>query len=94
MLYVKKRIPVEAFRYGIEEKPEWFLDAVADSMISIKNEIYDEDGNLSEESFCSVLTLEGEMICNYGNYIIRGIRGELYPCDYEIFKLTYEPFEN
>lgn len=94
MLYVKKRIPVEVFRYGIDEKPEWFLDAIADDMVSVENEILDEDGELSEESFCSILTLEGKMICNYGNYIIKGVRGELYPCDYEIFKLTYEPFED
>lgn len=36
-------------------------------------------------------TLEGEMTANPGDWIIRGIRGELYPCKPDIFAATYEP---
>jgi len=35
-------------------------------------------------------TLEGVMIGNIGDYIIKGVKGELYPCKPDIFKLTYE----
>lgn len=35
-------------------------------------------------------TLEGLMRANEGDYIIRGIQGELYPCKPDIFKETYE----
>lgn len=35
-------------------------------------------------------TLEGEMKCNVGDYIIKGVKGEFYPCKPDIFKQTYE----
>lgn len=35
-------------------------------------------------------TLEGVMVAQPGDWIIRGIKGELYPCKDEIFKATYE----
>lgn len=37
-----------------------------------------------------VLTLEGEMVARRGWWIIRGVQGEFYPCDPEIFEQTYE----
>lgn len=36
-------------------------------------------------------TLEGEMAVNDGDYIIKGVKGEFYPCKPDIFKATYEP---
>ena len=38
-----------------------------------------------------IYTLEGKMLANIGDWIIRGIKGEHYPCKDEIFRLTYEP---
>lgn len=38
----------------------------------------------------TIKTLEGDVICNIGDYIIRGVKGELYPCKPDIFELTYE----
>lgn len=35
-------------------------------------------------------TLEGDHIANIGDYIIKGIHGEFYPCKPDIFKKTYE----
>ena len=35
-------------------------------------------------------TLEGEMKGNDGDYIIRGVNGEIYPCKPDIFEKTYE----
>ncbi|SIR92205.1 hypothetical protein [Bacillus velezensis] len=35
-------------------------------------------------------TLEGVMAAQVGDYIIRGIKGELYPCKPDIFEKTYE----
>jgi hypothetical protein len=37
-----------------------------------------------------VETLEGTMRAKKGDYLIQGVRGELYPCDKEIFEQTYE----
>ena len=38
----------------------------------------------------SINTLEGKMIVGIGDYIIKGINGEFYPCKPDIFKKTYE----
>jgi len=40
-----------------------------------------------------ILTLEGDMMADYGDYIIQGVKGEFYPCKPDIFELTYEAAE-
>jgi len=52
-----------------------------------------EDGSVTN-AFVEVLripTLEGEMTASPGDYIIRGVAGEFYPCKPDIFAATYEP---
>ena len=39
-----------------------------------------------------IKTLEGTMTADIGDYIIRGIKGEFYPCKPDIFEQTYEEF--
>lgn len=39
----------------------------------------------------AIETLEGVMRASPGDYIIRGVKGEFYPCKPEIFLATYEP---
>lgn len=39
----------------------------------------------------SITTLEGQHIVSAGDYIIKGIKGEFYPCKPNIFSKTYEP---
>jgi hypothetical protein len=41
----------------------------------------------------SILTLEGTMTANTGDYIIRGVKGEFYPCKPDIFEQTYEEID-
>ena len=38
-------------------------------------------------------TLEGVMTANVGDWIIKGVKGEFYPCKPDIFAATYEPVE-
>lgn len=38
----------------------------------------------------SIATLEGEMLADVGDFIIKDVKGEYYPCKPDIFKLTYE----
>jgi hypothetical protein len=52
---------------------------------------YWEDGKLNH---IVVKTLEGSMIANINDYLIKGISGELYPCKPDIFDKTYELVEN
>lgn len=40
-----------------------------------------------------IQTREGEMTANHGDWIIKGIKGEFYPCKPDIFTATYEPVD-
>lgn len=42
---------------------------------------------------CFISTLEGEMECKPGDFIIKGVAGEFYPCNPDIFAATYEAVE-
>jgi hypothetical protein len=41
-----------------------------------------------------IVTLEGKMIASIGDFIIKGVSGEFYPCKPDIFQKTYELVEN
>lgn len=43
------------------------------------------------EALWTIPTLEGAMEANPGDYIIKGVAGEFYPCKPDIFEATYEP---
>jgi cysteine synthase len=47
----------------------------------------------AQSAYIDIHTLEGVMSANPGDYIIRGIQGEFYPCKPGIFEATYEPAE-
>ena len=40
-----------------------------------------------------IKTLEGHMRCEIGDWVIRGVKGEFYPCKPDIFEATYERVE-
>lgn len=42
-------------------------------------------------SVIQIQTLEGEMMACLGDWIIKGVKGEFYPCKPDIFEATYEP---
>lgn len=44
----------------------------------------------SEPQELYIPTLEGEHVAKKGDWIIRGVKGEFYPCKPDIFELTYE----
>ena len=45
------------------------------------------------ESHLVIHTLEGNMVAMWGDYIIKGIKGEFYPCKPDIFEASYEGAE-
>lgn len=45
---------------------------------------------VTDEWVVSIPTLEGWMTASPGDYIIRGVQGEFYPCKPDIFAATYE----
>jgi hypothetical protein len=42
-------------------------------------------------AWLSIITLEGAMRVDPGDWIIRGVEGEFYPCKASVFAATYEP---
>lgn len=40
-----------------------------------------------------IRTLEGDMVADVGDWIIKGVQGELYPCKPDIFAATYDPVQ-
>lgn len=86
--YRKKPVVVEAFQLGIDYIPDWFMNKVTDRTVTLhglsSGFIHVSDTNADIE------TLEGVMHANYGDYIIRGVNGEIYSCKPDIFEKTYE----
>ena len=74
--YQKKPVIIDAFRFGYDDVPQWFVEKIE----------VDESIVLEE---VKIETLEGTMIANYGDWIIKGVKGEIYPCKDDIFQETY-----
>lgn len=84
MLFRKKPVTIEAFRFAVDNIPDWFMDEVSRNIIILHGE-----PNQPLE-YCQIKTLEGVMRGDAGDYIIRGVNGEIYPCKPDIFNKTYE----
>lgn len=86
MKYRKKPIIIEAIQF---RKDNWK---------EIYNFLQNKDGNmckyaLSPEGRLEIKTLEGLMTGEINDWIIKGVKGEFYPCKPDIFEQTYEPIE-
>ncbi len=90
MKYRKKPIAIEAFKWTADheqdEDPEWIIEAIKCGTVYFQNEG-------TEDIEMIIKTMEGEHIARRGYYIIKGIKGELYGCDPDIFEATYEKVE-
>jgi hypothetical protein len=85
MKYRKKPVVVEAIQYNgtnLDELEKFVGKALEYS-------IYAKFEDL-EAYLVQLTTLEGKMEVRKGDYIIRGIEGEFYPCKPDIFEKTYE----
>lgn len=81
--YRKKPVEITAFRLGYDVEPKWFIENDRVCNFIQERRI---NGNVS----CDLKTLEGTMRANKGDYIIQGVKGEIYPCKADIFEMTYE----
>ena len=50
--------------------------------------------NRGQDCFILIKTLEGNMLANIGDYIIKGVEGEFYPCKSSVFEKTYDKVED
>lgn len=86
MKYRKKPVVIEAFKLGIDFIPYWFMDKVSENKIVLH-------GDAFEKTNADIETLEGWMHASYGDYIIRGVKGEIYACKPDVFDMTYDVVE-
>lgn len=84
--YRKKPLVIEAFRLGYDETPNWFTEEINRG----RSVLYHYSEGVSTKTEAAIKTLEGTMLAGHGDYIIKGIRGECYPCKPDIFEATYE----
>jgi hypothetical protein len=88
MKYRKKPVVIEAFQLrpgseaGRNYFPDWFKSAM--------HRTVEVEGDKSPLTRVRINTLEGVMYANVGDFIIQGVKGELYPCKPDIFEATYE----
>lgn len=88
MKFRKKPVVIEAWQVTPDDgqtrqlPPQWLVAALtSEPPVAIAL----PDGGLT------IKTLEGDHRANVGDWIIRGVKGELYPCKPDIFAATYEP---
>jgi hypothetical protein len=90
MKYRKKPVIVEAIQFiDNVEVIESILD-MSDRKINVIDTRGDYSKPQKNKKYLEIETLEGIMEANIGDYIIKGIRGEVYPCKPGIFEATYE----
>lgn len=81
--YRKKPVEIEAIQY-IENNVEEVEEFVGNQLLRYNNTQEENDYSLG------IPTLEGITKASVGDYIIRGVRNEFYPCKPEIFRITYD----
>ena len=95
LLFTKKPVTIQAIRWTGKNLRQviTFTDASTppDTRTTHAGMAWDAYVDLVERDGLKIFTLEGKMLANPGDWIIRGVKGEMYPCKDEIFRLTYEP---
>jgi len=90
MKYRKKPVVIDAVQYTRRFMwPDWFHDAVSNCTVTTHGT--GKFTGIGDECYAEIKTLEGVMRANENDYIIQGVKGELYPCKPDIFEMTYEP---
>lgn len=77
----KRPVEIEYFKWDGQPPVEW--PAWARDSLDIRYEI----------SCLYIDTLEGTHRANRGDYILKGVKGELYPCKPDIFQMTYDKID-
>ena len=88
--YRKKPVVVDAWKFtrkALENKPEWLV-------YDEKKVVGKSDSFTGDVVMLLLNTLEGHLWATEGDYIIKGVKGEVYPCKPDIFEQTYEEVEN
>ena len=80
MKYRKKPIVIEAMQFTEDSKDRVFNFVMCNASADFQD----------EKPVLRIQTLEGVMTANLGDWVIKGIGGEFYPCKPDIFAATYD----
>ncbi len=87
--YRKKPVVIEAMEINYPNYEE-FDKLKSEGVVVVE----DQDDLMNYRFHIEIETLEGTMRGNFGDWLIRGVSGELYPCKPDIFAATYEKVED
>ena len=94
MKYRKKPVVIDALQWTGKNHREMF-DFLTENSFDEEHMIVNDDHFYIDHNKVRggliIKTLEGEHIATIGDYIIKGVKGEYYPCKEDIFHQTYEP---
>lgn len=86
MKYKKKPVVIEAIQWkGTKESFDEIIDTFQEMVWSY--------GDIGSYQF-KIETLEGWHTASKDDYIIKGIKGEFYPCKPDVFRMTYDEVED
>lgn len=93
--YRKKPVTVEAMRWdgttgGASPILDWVLKGGGTARYECTHLTDGQCPEGAENHRIAIGTLEGTMRADLGDYVIRGVKGEFYPCKPDIFEATYE----
>lgn len=91
--YRKKPVVIQAVQWTGDNLYEViaFTDGPPDIRSMHASMKWDEYRDLVARDGLMIFTLEGKMLANVGDWVIKGVKGEHYPCKPDIFAATYEP---
>jgi hypothetical protein len=91
----KKPVEVDAVQWNGNNLVEVirFMGQDVDLNSSIESDKFDDYRAIVRKQGLTIYTLEGEMKASEGDFIIKGVKGEFYPCKPDIVKATYDKVE-
>ena len=92
-LFTKKPVTIAAIQWTGKNLREviTFTDGPPDTRTTHAGMAWEAYTDLVARNGLKIYTLEGKMLANPGDWIIRGVKGEYYPCKPDIFEATYSP---
>jgi hypothetical protein len=85
--YRKKPVVIEAIQWNGNNFDD--IKDFANSKVRYHS-YYDHNEYFESKTTLTIKTLEGDMMASKGDFIIKGVKGEFYPCKPDIFEATYE----
>ncbi len=88
--YQKKPVVIEAIQF--DGHNGWEIEQWSNKA-AVTSPVLEPGPDNPSGAYMQIQTLEGMMTAKVGDFIIKGVKGEFYPCKSDVFDLTYEQIE-